>query len=197
MDTPEFSPGSLPPSIPPTMPGPLPAPGVRTTWPTVIGVIAIILGVFGTLGNVWGIVAASFMPQMMSSAPPDVVDQMKQMQGMTVKISMLSLPIPILLLAAGIGLVNRRRWGVSLAKGWAVLKMLLVVVSMGLTWHMQDAMFTNATATSGMPANAAGVFGIIKVFSVIFTLAWGWAFPVFLLIWMARARIKAEVASWR
>jgi hypothetical protein len=31
----------------------------------------------------------------------------------------------------------------------------------------------------------------------VFGLAWGWAYPIFLLIWLHRPVIKQETATWQ
>lgn len=185
-------PAYLPPT-PPTAPGAVLEPVPVTKWPKVLGVISIILGVLGALGAVWGVVGMTVMSGFMQSAPPEVLAQLEQMKGWTIAASILSFPVCLLLLATGIGLVSRRQWSITTAKIWAVLKMLLVVFSMGMTWQMQGASFRSNPAMAG----GGNMVTVIQAVSMIFGLAWGWALPVFMLIWLSRTKIKTETAAWK
>jgi len=50
------------------------------------------------------------------------------------------------------------------------------------------------------PAAMLGVFGtvmaIIGPMILVFAIVWGWALPIFMLIWFSRRKIKAEIAQW-
>ena len=79
----------------------------------------------------------------------------------------------------------------------AGLKMLFVAVSTLFGYMIQkQAMQTAMQQSSTMPAMTAGVTQGTAAFGVCLGLVWGWAFPVFMLIWFGRGRIKEDVAEW-
>lgn len=180
-------------SAPPTRPGPLPAPPRTSKWPTILGVIAIVLGVLGVLGGVWGFVAPAVMPHIMPDIPSEVAAELERTKGWTMISSALTLALALLLAVSGVGLTNRRLWSVSVARLWAVLKMLLVVVGVGMAWQIQSVSFR---ANPGVPPGGTGFTTSIQIMSLVFGLVWGWALPVFMLIWLSRPRIKAETEAW-
>jgi hypothetical protein len=178
------------PAAPPTQPGALPVAEPATKWPTVLGIIGIIVGVLGAMSAAWGIVSFSLFPEMMRAMPPEAVAAMEKMKGLTIALSAVGLPVAVLLLASGIGLVRRRRWSVSTAKIWAALRILVAIAGSVGGVLMQDAMMQGNPGMAGMPA------GFMRTMQMI-GFAWGCGLPVFFLIWLSRAKIKAEVASWR
>ena len=185
--------GPYAPAVPPTTPGALPQMVPLSKWPKVLGIIAIIWGAIGALGAAWGLIGMNVMSGFMRNAPPQVLAQMERMRGWMITANAVNLPLALLLLLAGIGLCNRRRWGVATARTWAVLNMLLGTFSMAIGWHLQQVSFqSNPTLAGG-----GGFVRVIQVVGLVFGLAAGWAPPVFTLIWLSRAKIKAETATWQ
>lgn len=103
--------------------------------------------------------------------------------------------VAVLLLVSGIGMLKRVRWGVTAAQWWAILKMVFVVVNIIPAYMMQQEQF-EAISRQGVPAMGGGLFAVVSVFSIVFGLVWGWALPVFFLIWFTRPTIKGETAGW-
>jgi len=98
-----------------------------------------------------------------------------------------------LLLAGGIGLVNRRAWSVTTLRVWAVARIVFVVVVTWISSRMMDEML------QGMPATGASP-GMVQSFQTVglaMGLIWGCALPILVLIWLAREKIKAETAGWQ
>ncbi len=186
------------PSTPPRQPGALGVPSRPSTWPTVLGVIAIVLGGLGALGGCWGVVAVPLMEAFLGTAPGGTVPGVALYQGWTWWImlgSAITTCLAVLLLVSGIGMLKHLRWGVTAACWWAILKMVFVVVNIIPAYMMQQEQF-EALSQQGVPAMGGGLFAVVGVFSIVFGLVWGCALPVFLLIWFARATIKAETADW-
>jgi len=163
--------------------------------------IGIILGALGMLGGLWGMVSPLFVSFMTSRMPPGAehaFDAVEQMNTWMVVGSILSLLVAGLLLAAGIGLLRRRLWGLACYSAWAMLKILWVAVNTGITLSMRDATmeFIGASNPSG-PIIPARLTTLITVIVPVGALIWGWALPVFMLIWLSRAKIKAETVQWQ
>lgn len=62
---PDDVPGTERPAAPPTSPGNVTALKPASVWPMVVGVIAVVLGGFGILGGIWGIVAPLIMGRLL------------------------------------------------------------------------------------------------------------------------------------
>jgi len=185
--------GAYPPAVPPTTPGALPPKVLLLKWPKVLGVIAIVLGVLGVLSAAWGMTGGDVMSGFMRNAPPEVLAQTERIRGWMITANALGLPLALLLLVAGIGLCNRRRWGVATARTWAVLDILLVVFGMAITWLLLQASFQ-----SNPPIAGGGSFmPVPQVVGMVCGMVGGLAPPVFMLIWLSRGKIKAETTTWQ
>lgn len=188
----------VPPSAPPTRPGANAVPDAVSAWPTVIGIIATIFGAGGLLLSVWGMASPFLMDRWMTGMQDPRMSQMMsvpQWRTYTVVSSALSLGAAALLLGAGIGILQRRRWASRTSTTWAIVKMAVVLVGTALGYMTMQAQLgaMNAAAPTSMPA---GVTTGMVAGGMCFGIVWGWALPIFVLIWFSRSRIKAEVATW-
>ncbi len=187
-----------PPQVPPTAVGYAPPPPKTTTWPTVVGVISIVWGAFYTLGGLCGIGTMLFWEQYIAwisnitlAGDPNI-EAMKR-ADMDNPISLLlgavGLLLAIFLIMAGAKVLKRRRQGVAWSRLYAVINLPLMFISMIVSYWLQREMYTSSYA--GMPGEEA--IAIASMFcGVLLAAIW----PVFLLIWFARAKVKEEVAKW-
>lgn len=188
------------PSAPPMQPTDVVAESVPTSWPTVLGILAIVFGGFGVLGGAWGVVApfvAGRITEMSPSMPAQLTQQLDAWSGWTTAFSIMSLMAGGLLLFGGISLVRRRHRAAPALFVWSIIKIVLILANVGLQLAVQSQVM--GQALSQLPTLPGG--GTIMMTSVIigvgcgliFQLAW----PVFLLIWFRRRVIKEEVAIWK
>ena len=202
MSTHQFRPPPMPPGppgIPPTQPGAYIPPEQPSSWPKVIGIICVVLGGLGILGaasSALGPAISNFFASMMPDDQANVMEVTKEYQPWTMIIALLQGILAVLLLAGGIGLLQRRRWGIAVSMVWAVLRMLLVVASAILSYDVVIKTIEAMSQQSGAPALSDEFAEVVAIVGAVFTLLWGWALPVFLLIWFTRGRIKAETAAW-
>jgi len=195
----QFPPSS---EIPPTLPDALAAPKRKSTWPTIIGVIAIVFGILGILVyGVCGIVGQFFGGQFMSMMnTPDADAQiaaMEQYKWLNVGVGLLQAILAVLLLVAGIAMTRRRANCRSMAMMWACAKILIVALGSAVGFFAQQAQFEaiaqqQATVPPGMQQMQGGML----IVGVAFGVAWGWALPIFMLIWLNRQKVRDEVAGW-
>jgi len=186
------------PATPPREPGALSMPPRPSAWPTVLGVIAIVLGAVGALGGCLGSLAPLLMKTLAGALPPGQptgLESYEKWGFWIVLIQVIMMCLAGLLLAAGIGLVKRHRWGVTAACTWAVLKIVFVLVNVIPAYLMQQDQF-DAMTRQGFPAMGGGFFTVFGTLTIAVGVLWGWALPVFFLVWFARATIKAETADW-
>ncbi len=186
---------------PPTEPSVMPPPPEHSSWPGVLGIIAIVFGGLGILGALWGLVGQQFIQNTGLAGVPgrEAISQvMEDWKSWLLVQSGLSGLIAMLLLFAGIGLVRQKPSGVSQAKVWAVAKLvfafIVVYVQMKSQPHAMRAVF-ESTAGPG-PQVSDAMLQLLVVAGAAITIIWLAALPVFVLIWFARGKIKREVAGW-
>jgi hypothetical protein len=171
-----------------------------STWPVVIGIIAIVLGTLGILGGCWASIAYPVMEVILRAAPKEAaagLEFAREWRTWTLTLGVGSGILAVLLLIAGIGLCRRRRWAISMTWWWAILKMLFVLMSMAMAVTMQQAQFTAIGGQGGGPAALPPGFNMLMgAVTAGFSLIWGWALPVFMIVWLSRGTIKREIAAW-
>jgi len=187
------------PNVPPMQAMP-PQPSVRPpTWHTPIGVICIVFGALGALNGCFGLLITPFMGRFQEklaetgSFPEFGYPEEWMPVGMT--LSGVTLLVAGMLILVGARIVQRRRSAVSLARWWCAIKMVLVVATVVVQYFMMREQF-DAMATNTPNAPPASTYRIGFLVGSIFGIAWGWALPLFLLIWFSREKIRAQVAEW-
>lgn len=187
------------PASPPTQPGELRLPERRSNWPTTLGVVAIVFGALGCLGAIWGVVGTLLFPAAATRMPPNqaaLAQAMAEMSSTYLITSILTAPAAVILLITGIGLFKRRKWGITTGKVWAIIKMIVVVVSTYLGSVAQRAFSERMAQDPNMPQGAYSYIEISNLIWAVTGILWGCALPIFILTWFSRYKIKAEVAAW-
>lgn len=199
---------------PPTVPGAVPLPLSR--WPAVLGVISIVLGGFGVLRNscgVFGAFSTGLITTFFSSQPgasgPEMQQQVALMQAgmpspmLSVLEACLALLTSVLLLIAGIQCVRRESMARVLHLVWAGARVLVAVLTcvVGyLTMQSQakviQGMGGAGGGAAGMPPGFAGYMSIMGMVGIVLTFAWGVAYPVVVVVWFSKLKVRAEVAGW-
>lgn len=173
---------------------------MTSAWPTVLGILAIIFGGFGVLGGVWGIVYPFFAGGVAEMFPPmqaQMMQQIDEWSGWSMALALISFLFAGLLLYGGISLVRRRQRAASILFIWSILKIVLILVSVGFQLSLQTQVMDQATAQlPPVPGGRAIMVGSVAVGVACGAIFW-LAGPVFLLVWFRRRVIKEEVATWR
>ena len=197
----------MPPPTPMTPPTDAAISPKPSSWPMVIGVIAIILGSLATLQGCMGLGWPALAALFTSALPEEqarMMDATKSLTPLMMILAGLTMAIAIVLLIGGIGLTKRSPRSPKTCRIWAGLKMLLVVYSSIVGYLVQqaqmEAMQRMLEEDPNTPAAMVGFFGTLMDFigplALVFGIVWGWALPIFMLIWFSRRKIKAEVAQW-
>lgn len=202
-------PSMSPPSMtPPQYGGDIPT--QPSSWPTVLGVLLIVLASLGLMSNVCGGIAAVFMPalmsQMGSTGQDDAVikaqmDMASKYMAFNLANASILIVLGVILLIGGIGLLRRRRSAAGKVKLWAIGRMIWSLPAAYMTYLitadtlkvMQQAAADN---NQPMPAGVTVLFDALGPISAVVNLFMWCAVPVFVLIWFMRRRIKNEVAAW-
>lgn len=192
---------------PPTTPGdmqPLPPP---ESWPTVIGVLGIIFGALGVLGAGCGAIAPAFMGAFEVMAPEGEEGEQFRTQlessmpypALQVGTNLIELALSVVLIVGSVQLLRRKSKAASILRGYAVgdlisnvLVMLTgILVSRAQTEAMMSTQTDEAAQAVGGFMQAFGVGGAIIGF--VLTAIW----PVFLLVWFGRQKVKESMARWQ
>lgn len=110
--------------------------------------------------------------------------------------------VALMLLVGGIKLLKRQAGSIGLLKGWALLKLVTGIGGTIFQTQMTREQMAITLKQAGEAAGSAGnqmtetFVGIGMMIGVVFGVIWLAILPVFLLIWFARAAVKAEVARW-
>jgi hypothetical protein len=190
------------PQLPPMTPAgyaPLPS---HASWPTVLGIIMIIFGAFGTIGSLFGVFAGKFMALLLTqtgNASAEALQSplIQKWMQLTSLFSGLGVAVAILLLVAGIGLIKRRTWALKASTVWAGTKITLGVANLLVNYVMQQKI-AEAVSAGAIDADAAKLFarGGASLVAMLPGLLWVLALPVFVLIWLSLPNSKEETARW-
>jgi hypothetical protein len=168
-----------------------------------VGIISIVFGVLGMITYAWACIGPFFMNSMAAFANDPTMKATAQVQkdmlGWIVGSSGLNLLASLLLFVCGIGMTARRAWSTRLARTWAVSKMLIAIFAAVVTFFVQKATYaamSSQSAPASPAATMAAMGGAFAVGTAIFTIAWSWAYPIFMLIWLSRPKVRAEYSKW-
>lgn len=184
---------------PPTDAGEPDRPQRGSSWPTVIGTIAIVFGSLAAVGSLCHALTPLVTQKIASLVPEETAKaiQAGQMQLLwTILGSLVAIGLGALLLVAGIGLVKHRRWGVKTTTVWAVLKIIYALAVTGMMPAAQKQALEAMQQDPNFPNLPAGFAGVIMAVAMIVSVLWLSALPVFMLIWFSRGKIKHEVGQW-
>jgi hypothetical protein len=166
------------------MPGASPVPGVpegspprRLIWPTVIGITSIVLGGFRLTCTPISLFCVPGFNEMLVYLPYWWAAYGKLMACVEALLA-------FWLVAAGIVLLGRRREGRPLLLGYGLCEIFLCIVDVALTALCLDTQARYSLARTQLFFWAA----------VATPLATG--YPLFLVIWFLRPKIREQVAAW-
>ena len=155
-----------------------------------------------------GLITKFFSSQLGSSGP-QMQQQVALMQAgmpnpmLSVLEACLALLASVLLLIAGIQCVRRESMARVLHLVWAGARVLvagLTCVVGYLTMQAQakvmQGMGGQGGGVAGMPPGFAGYMSIMGMVGIVLTFAWGVAYPVVVVVWFSKPKVKAEVAGW-
>ena len=189
---------SAQPVAPPTQPGAIAAPVKRSAWTTVIGILAIVLGGGGFFTGASSAISSLMFTTYMTSIPQQAANLkvMQNWQAWNVASSLLTSALGVLLLVGGITLIMKRSRALKTFNAWALIKIVAVIFTTILTAQVQKDMFAAMRQDPNMPPIGGTFYATIGFLGLAINLIWGWAFPIFVLIWFSRDAIQTEVGGW-
>ncbi len=188
------APASVPGMIPP-------APSV---WPMVIGTISIVVGAMGLLCYGCGVIGEMLGPLLANVVPEESLGPQPQGAFLVYWIGSycVALMLSLWLLVAGIGIAQRRAWSRPASIGWAITKVVAAVgdTVLAFVFISDIAAYVSEGWSGGQqqaPQLPEGFFAVMMAFMIIAGFFFALIWPVFLLIWFARRRVRTEIADWR
>jgi hypothetical protein len=160
----------------------------RPTAVTVFGILNIVFAALGACGLLATV--AMFVPGPFSDQNPVVkIMEDHPAYALWVKVTIpLGLAAVVVLLAAGIGLLQLKEWGRKLSIGYAIYAILSVLANAAISFIVVVPALMEAAAQRHGPEAAGAAGGVIgAVFGVIV----GPIYPCFLLYFMTRPYVKA------
>jgi len=206
---------SSPTSAPPTSPfeaypdGPVPE---YQSWPLIFGGISLAIGVFGLCMQ--GMMGVSVFANewmmgkmgMQTSPPPEILKWSAGAQALVM------VPLGIMLIAGATMLLLRKPLGARLVLWWAVARLFMVVVGLGvgvltikpqaewsvtLVAEMRDSLRKQGMKEEQLPplidqakAESDGIRNI-AIFSLAFAV-----WPAAMILLLTREKAKRDIASW-
>jgi hypothetical protein len=161
-------------------------------WPRVLGIIAIVLGGLGAAAGAWGLLGSLifFFPIM----PKALAEWQAHWRWWMLTDAGVRTGLAALLIAAGIGLINERRWSVRSIVAWASIRAVWSIIQTGMGAAMSaEQMKAMSSQGPGLPPAFASMIGL---FTAMATFVIGLAPAVFVLVWFTRAKVRAQTADW-
>jgi len=187
-------------------------------WPVIFGVIAIVFGLLGFLssafailqsitGAMFGEVGGSEEAEAMLAA---MTESWERWAAASITMSAVLMMLGLLLLVAGILLVQRKAISRPLLLVWSYAKIVFGIGALVVQFQIQreqtSAIFaeTNATIGSLPPSSAPtsmsqmdNIFSAVMGAFFFLGVLWVVALPVLLLVWLNRDLVKADIGTWK
>jgi len=174
-------------------------PETPSRWPTVFGVIGIILASIGLLGGCCGVISPLVWPryiqwlESMEGVPEEQIAMAKA--GMlpaawVVPASLVGLALSVILMIAAIRLLRRLSSGVGLCKFWAWF-----TIPWSLAGFVVNLLLQARVPKGDQPMGAIAQYLGLAV-GGCWVLVIGVVLPLFALYWLMREPVKSEIALW-
>lgn len=163
-------------------------------WPTVIGTIGIVLGIGLLIDKVDDLMTLRWTAEdwrrIFAPNLADLIARLMPPVAWRVVSVAVQIGLAALLLVGSVALRRRARKGVSLCRLWAWLAIGWAVATIvwGGLWVQQHS--------GELPAIALGGGQAYVLFALAFAVVLLSAFPVFLLVWLAKSTVRAEYETW-
>ncbi|MFW6058903.1 MAG: hypothetical protein ACODAQ_01900 [Phycisphaeraceae bacterium] len=191
---------AIEPSAPPTVRGAQAGARRPSRWPTVLGIISIVLGALGLLGLIWQMAMPFVMEPFLNSLGPPGTAQTQELavqrHPLMLASNVFQFVLAAILLAVGVLLIRRRALARRLGLTWAWLDIVAVVLGLTINYVLQQAHWAEQQAAGSATPGMQNFEQVGLIIGSLVGLVFGCALPVFMLIWLSRAKVKAEVVEW-
>lgn len=166
----------------------------RSRWPEVIGIIGIVLSVVMVADKVDDVLTLGWAEEdwrrIFGAYLTDIVTDAMPPAGWRLVSSVAHIGLGVLLFVGSIGLRRHRRSAVAKCRLWALLAIVWVAVEIGWAIWWLSGYTGQVAGVSAAEWQGYAAFGIAVAVVILL------AFPLFLLVWLARREVRAEYESW-
>lgn len=175
-----------PPVREPRPPGEALEPTKRPRWPTATGVISVVLAGLGLVCTPIGLAMKNLTSKLAPGTPTvNIEDYLPDWYGTYQTVAILvGIALSVVLLIAGISALRKRAAARTLHLAWAGISIVVSVIHNVILLAFIDL------------SSAPPEMRFAMVPGIIIGIPVGLAYPVFLLIWFNRAKIKQQISAW-
>lgn len=166
-------------------------PARETLWPTLLGVVALVLAGSGALSSAVGMGIAIFgmTPDAHGRSDSGAISAIDTLFHPFMLVSSgVHMAISVLLAAGGVGLVRRRTWCVPTLVTWACLRLgASAVIGAWMFWLQRriGASLNLGDLDRAIPLALALVNSLVAM-----------SMPLFVLVWFRLGFVRREVGAW-
>ena len=178
----------------------------KGAWNKVIGIMGIVFGTLALLQMITAPLMMGFTRRTMEASVTDeakLEEYMAALTSLSVTSSIVLGLIAALLVIGGILLLKKSKIAPMLLMSWAVLKVAAGAFFNYKNYHLMQTQFellSGDMGTSEMGAAEAEIFNNVTQISATIGLVggmiWLMAFPIFILVWFNRRKVKQDIAGW-
>jgi len=178
----------------PASPDTIEQPIQRMSWPTIIGLVAVVYGVFGLLDGTRGLTSQLVVIDPAESLPAGT-GMMEEIQSPAMNVwfsggTIISLGLAVLLIGGGIQVTRRRSNGAPCIKIWAMINVVLTFLGVVIVTVNHRDQFEAMIAFLGMKA-------VVRIgYFMFLSILVGSGVPAFMLVWFSRARVRRDTVGW-
>jgi hypothetical protein len=181
-------------------------PASHTSWPTVIGVLAILVAIFDglrfgccTAFDPWFLIRPFYPGLDWPAGLPGQQAATAEYVGLIIAANVIAAMAAMLLLVGGIGLIIRWKAAAKLCLAWAGIKAAYAIVAaVMLAVVINRQVIAAATDRYAGYGNSPPIDDVARVawIALALVLVLRLVFPAFLISWLRRRRIRDEVRQW-
>ncbi len=166
-------------------------------WPTVIGTIGVVLGLIMLIDKADDLALVPLMwvgdSRRLLLGPEfgDFVARTLPWGGWIFYYIVLGMALGVLLVVGSLRLRRRRPSGVALCRAWAWLSLVWLAAGVAGALRWVGKYGGEVAELAGPGWENPALFGAVAAVALLS------AYPVFLLVWLARAPVKEEIRRWR
>lgn len=165
-------------------------------WPHVVGTIGIVVAVIAFIDRLDDLLFTAWWSEetwrsILGVQVGEFVIRALPSQAWLVTQSLIGMALAVVLFTASRRLRGRRRSGVTLCRVWAwlVIAWVAIDISQAVRWMMKHAGEISDLA-AGAEWQGYAIFGVVLALAMLL------AFPIFLLVWLARPDTQTEWTTW-
>ncbi len=176
-------------------PGSFPAQAdAKPSWPSVVGIISLCIAGLCVLAVIGGTIIQAANERFQTSQQREMMATMPDWNQTYQWVShLLWIATSVLLAIGGIMLLKRRHLGRTLHVAYALIGIVLAVAGTAVTLVMMNQM----TMPANMPGHMQSFMRTSMIVGAVIGLPFAMAYPVFLLIWFGRAKVKQHIQTWQ